>query len=334
MSDFIPGLELSRRFYVEAVAPILHRRFPGLRYSAGLVGYGSELLGFDDAESRDHNWGPRLVVFLSDPDYSRRRAISRALSKELPVRFLGYSTNFDPPDSTDGGTRILRRIETGPVDHAVEFQTTRRFLRQELNVGPSSRITKSQWLRFSQQSLLEITAGEVFHDAPGELARMRSRFAYYPRRVWLELMARKWDELGAEEAFVGRTGFRGDEIGSRLIAARQVRRLMELCFLIERRYAPYSKWFGTAFRSLNCSQRLVPVLDGVLAAQGWHDRQSLLSRAYEGVARMHNRLAITRALPARVSRFHDRPYLVISGNTFASAIRAVVRDSSRRGRRG
>jgi hypothetical protein len=42
--EFIPGIELSRRFYAEAVGPILRRGLPGLRHTAALVGYGSEVL--------------------------------------------------------------------------------------------------------------------------------------------------------------------------------------------------------------------------------------------------------------------------------------------------
>ncbi len=34
MSDFIPGLELSRLYFLEAVKPILDADFPRLRYAA------------------------------------------------------------------------------------------------------------------------------------------------------------------------------------------------------------------------------------------------------------------------------------------------------------
>ncbi|MDX1416342.1 MAG: hypothetical protein R3293_19240 [Candidatus Promineifilaceae bacterium] len=37
MPQFIPGLELSRLFNVEAVRPILDREFPGLCYSAARI---------------------------------------------------------------------------------------------------------------------------------------------------------------------------------------------------------------------------------------------------------------------------------------------------------
>jgi len=53
---FIPGLELSARFYREAVRPLLDARFPGLRHAAARLGRGSDVLGFDTEMSMDHDW--------------------------------------------------------------------------------------------------------------------------------------------------------------------------------------------------------------------------------------------------------------------------------------
>ena len=49
---FIPGLELSRMLYEQAVAPILAARFPRLVFSAARLGFGSDVLGFDTPRSR------------------------------------------------------------------------------------------------------------------------------------------------------------------------------------------------------------------------------------------------------------------------------------------
>ena len=42
----------------------------------------------------------------------------------------------------------------------------------------------------------------------------------------------------------------GDELGSAVLGARLVESAMRLAFLMERTYAPYVKWFGTAFARL------------------------------------------------------------------------------------
>ncbi|NIV28224.1 MAG: hypothetical protein GWN58_01560, partial [Anaerolineae bacterium] len=70
MPDFVPGLELAGLYYREAVRPILQAHYPDLVHSAGLIGPGSEVLGFDDETSTDHSWGPRAVLFLSKEEHA------------------------------------------------------------------------------------------------------------------------------------------------------------------------------------------------------------------------------------------------------------------------
>src|SRR5215472_15264088 len=122
MPTFIPGIQLNEMFYREAVAPILASAFPALRYSAALIGYGSDVLGFDSERSTDHEWGPRLVIFLGDEDHQRRAtSISDVLSAKLPVEFHAYSTNFSEPD--EYRVRVMERGEPGRVRHHVYFHT-------------------------------------------------------------------------------------------------------------------------------------------------------------------------------------------------------------------
>jgi hypothetical protein len=47
--EFLPGIELSARLYRDAVGPLLSRHAPGLAHTVGLLGPGSEVLGFDTA---------------------------------------------------------------------------------------------------------------------------------------------------------------------------------------------------------------------------------------------------------------------------------------------
>jgi hypothetical protein len=51
MPEFISGLALSEAFYREAVRPLLAEHFPGLPHAAALVGWGSDVVGYDDAQS-------------------------------------------------------------------------------------------------------------------------------------------------------------------------------------------------------------------------------------------------------------------------------------------
>ena len=98
MPQFIPGIELSRRFYQEAVRPILDARFPGLPYAAAHIGPGSDVLGFDTEMSTDHDWGPGVLLFLRDADAGLGDDIRAAMSQDLPHVFAGYPVGMSPPD--------------------------------------------------------------------------------------------------------------------------------------------------------------------------------------------------------------------------------------------
>ena len=325
MADFVPGLELNRAFYREAVAPIVAANFARLKYSAALIGYGSDVLGYDSERSTDHEWGPRLMLFLDDEDRAALGSqITDTLTRHLPTTFRGYSTSFSKADAN--GVRSMVPGEAGRIDHHVYIHTVSGFVRMMLNIEPGQALDSVDWLLMSQQKLLEITSGEVFHDGLGALVPLREKLAWYPRDVCLFMMAASWYRIAQDEHFVGRCGEEGDDLGSRLVTARLVRDLMRLCLLMERRYAPYSKWLGTAFSHLACGPQLNPILRAVMSSSSWQDRETHLSAAYEAVARMHNALGVTKTLDASTMQFYERPYRVLGAGRFAKAVSDVIAD--------
>jgi hypothetical protein len=320
MSEFIPGLTLCEQFYREVVAPILAAEFGGLRYSAALIGDGSEVLGFDTEMSCDHDWGPRVMLFLEEGDHGRWAAsIHETLRRALPREFHGYAIDF-----ARSGPEPVPSSEA-PRDHRVEVLTFGGFLASHLNFDVHREIEPADWLTFPEQKLRVLTAGAIYHDAIG-LQTLRDRFSYYPHDVWLYLLAAGWTRIGQEQHLMGRAGFVGDELGSAIIGSRLVRDLMRLCFLIERQYAPYPKWFGSAFARLVCGPDLLPVLRRAQLADTWPERQEHLASAYERVAAMQNRLAVTDSLPVKINFFHERPFKVLAFEGIEDALRARIRD--------
>jgi hypothetical protein len=343
MPDFIPGLVLNETYYWQAVRPILDARFPGLPHTAALVDYGSDVLGFDTPVSVDHEWGPRLNLFLPPEDFeARRAAVHETLRQELPVQVLGYSTHFGRPVSDDNGVRHRTEIEHGPVDHHIAIDTLANFWQGQLKIEPSAEPTPADWLTFPQQTLLTVTSGKVYHDDLG-LEDLRRRYAYYPHDVWLYLLANQWRIISEIEAFAGRTWTTGDILGSRIIFARLADRLIHLCFLMERRYAPYAKWLGTGFQRLACYPRMGPLLEQALTAPDYPACERALAQAYSLAAELHNALQITPPLDPRTRTYAGwhvlrsdpnlpfdyagtRPFQCIYGKRFADAITAAIRD--------
>lgn len=322
--QFIPGMQLCERFFLEAVKPLLEATFPQIRYSAGLIDSGSEVLGFDTERSTDHHWCPRVQLFLSPVDFSLRQTLVDHLSRNLPAEFLGFSTHFGNPDEI--GVQLLTEAKPGePINHRVEISTVESFFKSYLSIDPHAQLSSVDWLTLSEQKLKTVREGKIFHDRLG-LDNIRRKLHYYPNDVWLAMMAAEWMKISQEEHFIGRTGEVGDEAGSKIIAARLVQSIMRLCFLMEKEYAPYSKWFGSAFSRLRCSGPLLPVLEEVLSARNWRDREKHLSRAYELTAELHNGLGITRPLAAKVSYFYDRPFMIIHGERFADELKKQITD--------
>ncbi|WP_432851626.1 DUF4037 domain-containing protein [Amycolatopsis sp. CA-161197] len=308
--DFLPGVELARRFHSDAVRPILERR--GLTYSAALIGAGSEVLGFDTERSTDHDWGPRLQLFVREPG-----GLDDLLAHELPREFLGYSTHF--ADNEGDPTKRMAPAD-GPVRHAVEIADVDTWFTARLGFLPGEAVSRDDWLTTPTQTLAELTGGAVFHDGLGRLGALRATLAWYPDDVWREVLAGQWRRIAQEEAFVGRCGEVGDELGSAVVAARLVRDLMRLCLLMARRYPPYSKWLGSAFARLPLAPELTPHLAGALAATSWQERETHLACAYETVAAQHNSLGLTEPIDPRTRGFHNRPYRVLGADRFVAAL--------------
>jgi len=323
----LQGVELSRRFHAEVVAPWLEAHFPGLRHAAALNGAGSEVLGFDDAMSQDHDWGPRLLIFVSEADFaSQAERLVAAFANAVPPVFLDAPTAFagrsrPPPDAA--GAR-------GDARHGLEVWTLAAQLRELLALAPDEPRGALDWLGLAEQRLLAFTGGAVFRDDDGRLTAARARLAQPPRDVRLYKLACQWRRIAEEQAFVGRTGLAGDDLGSRVIAARLVRDVMRLAFLIEGRYAPYPKWLGTAFARLPCAARLSPPLKRALDAVDWPAREAALAEACLSVARLHRERGLPGLFEPVLGPFHDRPFTVINADAIGAAIRAEIADPALR----
>jgi hypothetical protein len=306
------------------VRPILERRFPDFEHAAALIGHGSEILGFDDERSRDHQWGPRVQLFAHD--LARAAEVRSALADELPTSIEGFSTHFGPTEEV--GTVAITATDAGPVDHRVETLVLADYLRAELGVNPLEGFGATDWLVTPTQRLLELTAGEVFDDPLGDLTRARQLLAWYPRDVWLLVMAGYWRRIAQLEHLLGRAGSRGDDLGARLIAAWLVRDLMRLAFLQERRYPPYWKWLGTAYAELRRPE--AEALARTLSAEGWQAGEDALVEAYEAVARAHNELGVTEFVEPASRPFFGRPFRVLFADRFVEALRTSVEEEGLR----
>jgi hypothetical protein len=289
------GVALAHGYYQDVVAPLLGHRWPGLRHAAGRLGSGSDVLGLDDALSRDHDWGLRLNLLV---DEALTAAVETHLAESLPETYAGLPTRF----ATTWDPVVRPRVEVA---------TPGAFVTSRLGVDPTAGLGTVDWLCLTGQSVLEVTAGPVFADTGGELTRLRDELGWYPDQVWRYVVAADWTRLAEEVPLLSRAGHRGDDLGSRVIAARLVEVAMHLAFLLARRWPPYPKWLGTMLARLPVGDDLAPALSAVLAAAHWEERQRALAGALAVLHRAQRDAGLPTPDGAPTEPFFDRPFLTV-----------------------
>ena len=227
------GLTLARRFYESCGAPLLAERVPDLadRIAAGLVGEGSDCFGFDDAISRDHDWGPAFCLWLTEEDLAACSQRLEAALADLPENFAGWPARMRPEQR---GGRV------GPL--AIE-----RFYARFTN-RPRPPEGWREWRTIPEHFLAVATNGEVFSDPAGRFTAFRQALlAFYPEDVRLKKIAARCAKMAQSGQYnLPRVLRRGDRVAALLCIAEFSRQALSLAFLLNRRYMPFYKW---AFRA-------------------------------------------------------------------------------------
>lgn len=245
-TDDITGMELSRRFWLRYGRPMLERRYPEYvgRIAAGLVGHGSECYGFDDALSRDHDFGPGVCLWLTDEDYA---TIGDDMQREydgLPTTFLG----FGPRTTTPRASETERRVGVFPIGGF--FESLTGFRQAPAQDAPH------EWLLLDEATLATATNGRVFADPLGAFLSTRQGFTFMPEDVRLSLISRRLGMAAqAGQYNLPRMLDRNDGAAAWLCIDEFVSAVASLVFLVNGPvtvgYPPYYKWRFAALRRLS-----------------------------------------------------------------------------------
>lgn len=322
---FVPGHRLSAHL-LTVVEPALSHQVPHLRYAAALIGRGSDVLGYDTARSTDHDWGPRLVLVLSERDHhAHAEQVLDAVEAVLPEVIAGVAVDHLPAQQIPGGPATHHTTAGRRRPHGVSVRTLASLLSDLLGIDSLAGLDPATWMSIPSQSLLEFTAGPVLRDDVGQLSRARAELAFYPDQIWLAIMAGWWQRIAQLEAFTGRAREAGDDVGAGVITAEIVRAGMHLALLQQRRYPPYAKWLGTALARTAGGTDLLTLMRTALQARG-ADQDRAVVDVLLALAAAHDRLGVTDRVQATPSSFFDRPYPVIWADRFTEALRGVITD--------
>ena len=250
----ISGLELSKCYYETYGKAMLKEQFPEYadRVAAGLVGHGSECLGFDDMWSKDHDFGPGFCLWLTEEDYEKVGQKMQEAYEALPKAFMGYPARNT---SKRGGGRV-------GVLSIPEFY--------EEFTGNGA------WSEMEDEKLAMAVNGEVFDDPLGEFSAIQEQLQNgMPFAVWKRRLANAVALTAqAGQYNYGRCKKRNDIVAANLALDEFVREGMRTAYLLNRRYMPYYKWAWRGLENLERLSELKPLFEQVLSSEG--ERESVV----------------------------------------------------------
>ena len=245
------GMELAREFYEQAGRPMLQQKYPeyACRIAAGLVGEGSECLGFDDAFSVDHDFGPGFCLWLTREDYQAIGSRLQADYQALAARWPGALARNVTPEGTN-------RVGVMEID---EF--FRRFTGHTHAPKADSWQDIMTWNAIPAERLASAVNGQVFEDPLGEFTRRRAEFARYPEPVRLCRLGQALGRMAqAGQYNYPRAKKRQDADMMYACLAEFVSAAQETAYLLDETYMPFYKWRARGMARLEHAGSLIPLL--------------------------------------------------------------------------
>ena len=249
--DRMKGLDIAQSFFFEWGLPFLEMTFPELsmRIAAGRL-EGSDVLGADDEISRDHNWGPQFVLFLSEKDYAEFGAqLSVEANSAAPAEWHGHRV-------------------AGAGDKSVLVESIPQWFDRRLHITRPPK-TRQDWMALLEfeSSLYFLRHGTVWLDRSGELSAWRKSLHHWPEYALTKRLTdecfRAWHH--GEYNFVQRMAKRRDPLSITICLGEFVTGIMRAVFLLQNDFTPYWKWLPFEFRKLPEAQVYTSLLEELVA---------------------------------------------------------------------
>ena len=219
---------------------MIREEFPMLedKLAFGLIGSGSECFGYDDLISIDHDFDPGFLIFIGDDiDEDTKFKLERAYAK-LPRTYKGYERAIMSP--VGGNRRGVKRISD--------------FLNEKIGKS-DAKLSVYDWLSIPEQSLAELTNGEIWKDDSDIISSIRLKLSTLPEDIKLKKLAGETLIMAQSGQYNYDRCISHDELGAARLALYEfVNATMHVTFLLNEVYMPFYKWRFRALRDLSWPQ--------------------------------------------------------------------------------
>ncbi|MBD5527792.1 MAG: DUF4125 family protein [Lachnospiraceae bacterium] len=260
----VSGMELCRAYYETYGRAMIHEKFPEYegRIAVGLAGEGSDCFGYDDETSRDHDWGPSFMMWVSDQVYEEIGEQLQAAYEELPQTFLGYTYQASRQGAGRRGVQTVRSFY-GRLLGMEHLESIQRAMETE-NPG------LIPYRQMEEIALAAAINGSVFRDDEGVFTQIRELLTeHYPERLrYLRIAeaAARFCQYGQYNS--ARMLRRGDGLSSRMMLGRAAEEALKLVYYMEGQFPPHDKWLAEGVRRLGGYEELLRLLQTALESRG------------------------------------------------------------------
>lgn len=237
------GMELSKAYFEEYGRDLIENQFAQYKpyIAAGLVGEGSECLGFDDEFSCDHDFGPGFCIWLPEQIYTQIGTRMQEAYDRLPKTYKGYT-----------------RLQTPQGGGRVGVLSIEQFYQKYTGI-PHAPKDNMEWLRIPERFLATATNGQIFCDYLGTFSQIRSILNdFYPEDVLKKKLAARAAIMAQSGQYnYPRSMKRQDSWGAWLACGEFVKAALSAVYLLNERYIPFYKWAFRGAESLTVLKEAV-----------------------------------------------------------------------------
>ncbi len=221
------GLEIAEAFYNTYGKKMIHDNFLELenKITIGLVGSGSECLGFDDDLSKDHDYEPRFIMFV--PDETDRQTffkLERAYNA-LPKEFMGLQRKYDHLMLGDSVIKISD------------------FYLQKVG-NKDGNLSNYEWLSLPSFYLLEATNGKIFNPVNNDFIKIREKLSKYPEDIKFKKLAGNLLLMYQSGIYNYERAITRKDLGAVSLSLHEfTKHTLAVLYLLNDIYMPYYKWW-------------------------------------------------------------------------------------------
>ncbi len=240
------GIDICRKYYDRYVRPMIDEKFPeyASKIACGLSGEGSDAFGYDDAISRDHDWGPSVCLWITEETDSEIGEELRKAYEELPEEMDGIKRAPYVRGKDRRGVQVISEF-FGRLTGASSYE--------DIN-----------WRETMSPLLAAAINGQIWRDDEGIVTDYRKKLSNgYPESILFKHLAESCARFSREGQYnAKRVADRGDDLTSRMFVYDAAREAMKLLYLANGKFYPHDKWLRYGLKDLEGGD----TLDGLIQA--------------------------------------------------------------------